>query len=189
MLYPEHHAYARSLSCSSSRRPRPRSNAGTYVGLGVGTGPSVSDSVNTPYLANGRSLRLILGYRFGNISIEGSYTGYTTDESDTASASQFDSRTLALAAKLNYPLGNNFEVFGRGGLLQTELDPADSSATSTTGTGYTLSAGFEYRLNLLVANGSIFVDYTRNQATFDSGTTTSYDQTASMWMLGVTLSL
>ncbi len=166
-------------------------SAGTYVGIGIGTGPSVSDSVNTPYLSNGRSLRLSLGYRFGNISIEGSYTGYSTTEGPTVIApqTQLDSHTLSLAAKLNYPLGNNFEIFGRGGLLQTELDPEDTGSSSASGTGYTLSAGFEYRLNLLVANGGIFVDYTRNQASFDNAAAPSWDQTATMWTLGVNVSL
>ena len=165
-------------------------SAGTYVGLGIGTGATITDSSGISYLSDSRSGRLTLGMSFGRISIEGAYTGYGVIKGNAADGGQYDSRTVQAAAKLNYPLGDNFEVFGRGGLLRTWLNPAiTTSNMSLTGDGYTLSAGFEYKLNLGVAGGAIFVDYSHNQATLDDGTQHQVDQTASLWMLGVNLSI
>src|SRR5947208_2753755 len=90
-------------------------SAGTYIGLGVGTAPSVSDSVDTPYASDGRSLRLAVGYGFelktGRLSVEGAYGGFGYVQGNTpGSDGHYDSRTLQVALKYNFPLGNNFEV-------------------------------------------------------------------------------
>jgi len=167
-------------------------SAGTYVGLGIGTAASVSESSGPLYNTDGRSGRLALGWRLGRFSIEGAYTGYGLVQTQTDGNGKVDSHTVQAAGKLNFPLGNNFEMFGRAGFLRTWLSPSDSSsgAMDLTGNGYTLSAGFEYRLDLGLAGGSIFVDYSHNNASLSgSGTSATLEQTATMWTLGVNLSI
>jgi hypothetical protein len=159
-------------------------SAGTYIGLGVGTGANVSDSSNSSYVSDGRSAKLAVGFSFGRLAVEGAYSGYAQQMGDSYSG-HFDSRTMQVALKYNYPLGDNFEVFGRGGLLRTDLNWSLGQMTSS-GDGYTLGAGFEYRLP---AFGSIFVDYTHNHASFNPDGVAPQDQTAAMWMLGINVSL
>ncbi|HET9990758.1 MAG TPA: outer membrane beta-barrel protein [Kofleriaceae bacterium] len=162
-------------------------NAGTYIGVGVGTGASVGDSLNNSYKADGRSARLALGYRIGPFSIEGMYSGYGYMLANGPGTGLFDSRTLQLAAKYNFALADHFELYGRLGLLRTDLTARDTGADSQ-GTGYTGSLGVEYRLDLLVTGFGVYMDWTRNQATFDNGNGTQLDQSASMWTLGANLS-
>jgi hypothetical protein len=163
-------------------------SAGTYVGLGIGSAPSVSDSANDPYRSDGRSGRLALGWRMGRFSVEGALSGFSYVQANSPGDGHYDSRSGQIAGKFNYPLGDNFEAFGRVGLLRTQLTPTSTTGGDVTGDGYTLGAGFEYRLNLGVAGGSLFVDYSRNQATFGTGAS-AVDQTGSMWTLGVNVSL
>ncbi|MDB4953452.1 MAG: hypothetical protein JWO36_1021 [Myxococcales bacterium] len=162
--------------------------AGPYVGLGIGNS-SVSDSTNN-YLPDGRSGRLMLGTRFGNISAEGAFTGYGLIQRNGANGGLVDARSLSGALKLSIPLGNNFEGFARGGLIRTWLSPqSDARMPTYSGDGYTFSAGFEYRLNLIVAGTSLFVDYTHNSANLTADKFKSIDQTTSLWTLGLTVSI
>jgi hypothetical protein len=155
-------------------------SAGTYVGLGIGK-PSVSDDGIDEFAASGRSHRVMLGMRFGRISVEGAYTGY--DLAPDVGGGPVDSRSLSAALKLSFPLGNNFEVFGRGGVLHTWIDGSDASM-SMSGNGYTFSGGFEYGLDLGLARAALFVDYTRNMVELSSDGMPALDQTASLWTLG-----
>jgi Outer membrane protein beta-barrel domain len=165
----------------------PAASAGTYIGLGIGSGANVSDTVDSPYLADGRSAKLAVGFSFGRLAVEGQYSGFGLIRQNGPATGALDSRTLSAALKYNYPLGNSFEVFGRAGLLRTDLTLRDVGPMSTSGDGFLLGAGFEYRLP---AFGGIFVDYTRDEATFDSSLKGApLDQTSSMWMLGVDISL
>lgn len=163
-------------------------SAGTYLGLGIGSTASVSDSEATFQSGGDRSERFILGQSFGRLSIEGAGTRYGLFHRDAP----YDGTSLAIAAKLSFPLGNNFDVFGRGGLQRTWLS-ANMSANSLRdydGNGWLLGAGFEYHFSMaVVGGGSIFVDYERNKSTFVDATSMSFDSTASMWTLGMTLSL
>jgi hypothetical protein len=163
-------------------------SAGTYIGLGVGTGGDVNDSANASYHADGRSARGVLGYRIGPFAIEGMYSGFGYVNANAAGTGQFDARSVQLAGKYSYALGNDFELFGRLGLLRTDLTSRDS-ATTTTGTGYTFSLGVEYRMDLLLTGLGVYVDYTRNQASFDTAAGAQLDQSAAMWTAGVDLSL
>ncbi|CAN5521788.1 hypothetical protein BH11MYX1_BH11MYX1_23330 [soil metagenome] len=163
-------------------------SAGTYIGLGVGTSANLSDSVNTSYRADGRSARGVLGYRIGAVSLEGMYSGFGYVTANTVGTGQVDSRSLQIAGKYSYALGDNFEVFGRLGLLRTDLTARDTE-TTTTGTGYTFSVGVEYRVDLLLTGFGLYVDYTRNQASFDTADGAQVDQSAAMWTAGVNLAL
>ena len=161
-------------------------NAGTYIGLGIGNGASVSDSVNNSYKADGRSAGIALGYRFGAFSIEGMYSGFGYEIANGPGTGLIDSRSIQIAGKYNYALADHFELFGRLGLLRTDLTTRDTGVDSQ-GDGYTFSVGAEYRIDLALTGMGLFVDWTRNQATFTTDSGVQLDQAASMWTLGANL--
>ncbi len=167
------------------------SAGGTYIGIGVGTIPAVSEDTER-IDADTRALKGILGMRWGQWSIEGSVGGNTmTRLNDRQVAQPFaDFYSLGAAAKFNLPLGNNFEAFGRLGVNHLVLR-GDDDANSASGNGLQFGAGFEYKLNLGVAGGSIFVDYTINRAamTGDNNPKLDYDLTTRTWMLGLTIGI
>ncbi|MEO6775395.1 MAG: outer membrane beta-barrel protein [Kofleriaceae bacterium] len=160
--------------------------AGTYLGVGIGTGASVGDSANRSYKADGRSARVALGYRIGPFSIEGMFSGYGYQVANGPGTGLTDSRSVQLAAKYNFALADHFELFGRLGLLRTDLTARDTGA-SIEGDGYTASVGVEYRLDLALTGLGLYMDWTRNQASFDNADGSKVDQSASMWTLGANL--
>lgn len=165
-------------------------SAETYLGLGIGTAPDVSTSNSTmPIQGNGRSGKLLFGLRFGRLSVEAAASragAFVSPYGYSADATQ-----LSAALKYSFPLGNNFEFFGRGGLEHTSLSLTEDihSADDSSGNGWLLGAGFEYRLNALIAGGSLFVDYEHVQTGLTNNNSMQYDATSSVWMAGVTLSL
>lgn len=158
-------------------------SAGGYVGLALGTQPSMNDefdSVATPF---GRSLRGLVGFRFANVSLEGALNGFSV-------ATQRGDQTVyqgSVALKLSIPIGSGFEGFVRGGLERTWLS-LDDDTFDFSGDGFLVGGGIEYRLNAILANASIFVDYTYHKATLDNDRG-SVDTTSGMWGLGVTVGL
>jgi hypothetical protein len=168
-------------------------SAGTYLGLGLGTAASMSSTTtNAPEAqtvqGNGRSGKLMLGMRFGRLSIEGAAARYGMFMNGYGA----DNTQLSAALKYSFPLGDNFEAFLRGGLehssiglqMQTATQPYDAS-----GNGWLLGGGFEYRLNAVVAGGSVFVDYEHTDTSMSNNSAETFDQTTGIWMAGVTLSL
>jgi hypothetical protein len=169
-------------------------NAGTYLGLGIGTAPDMSATTTTTgseaqtVSASGRSGKLLVGYRFGRLSIEGSAARYGM----FMNSYQADGTQLAAALKYSFPLGDNFDAFLRGGLQRTSVSPqlqAANAAYAADGTGWLIGGGFEYRLNAVVAGGSLFVDYEHADTTMTNNEMTQFDTTTGVWMAGVTLSL
>lgn len=166
-------------------------SAGTYLGLGIGTTADVgtSNTTSTPFeQGGGRSERFILGQSFGRLSIEGAGTRYGL----LHQRSPYDGTSMAIAAKLTFPLDSHFGVFGRGGVQRTWLSNSDSSANtmSYAGNGWLLGAGFEYHFDAaLLGGGALFVDYERANSTFSGETGRPFDSSASMWTLGLTLTL
>jgi hypothetical protein len=159
-------------------------SADTYLGLALGNEPAVNDSLRAVALPLGRSLRGLVGARFGNVSIEGALNGFGVLTTDATDRNVYQ---LSAALKLSIPLGNNFEGFGRIGLERTWLN-IDDANLDLTGDGFQAGAGFEYRLNAVVANASLFVDYTVHRATLASAHT-SVDATSRIWGLGFTVGL
>lgn len=173
------------------------SAGGTYIGLGVGTIPAVSEDSDRVD-ADSRALKGFLGMRWGQWSIEGSLGGNTLTRNRQSNLNTGnpvfdpfgDFYVLGAAAKFNLPLGNNFEAFGRLGVnhmvVRGEKEDNDAS-----GNGIQFGAGFEYKLNLGVAGGSIFVDYMINRAamTGDVNDKLAYDLTTRTWMLGLTIGI
>lgn len=160
-------------------------SAGTYLGLGIGSNARLDGQMGHYSDGGDRSGRLILGQSFGRLAIEGTATRYDLGYG----VSSATGTSLAAALKLSLPLGNNFELFGKGGLQRTSLSGNDPSLGDLSGNGYLLGAGFEYKLDFGLGGGSIFVDYQRNKTSFDLGTSQMLDGTVSMWTLGITLAI
>jgi hypothetical protein len=134
-------------------------SADGYLGLGVGTPPGVNDAMESFSPPSGRSLRGIAGIRFGNVSLEGALNGFgVVFKNQNRTVYQ-----LSGALKLSLPLGSGFEAFGRAGIERTWLN-LDDPRNDLMGDGFLVGAGFEYRLNAIVSNASIFVDYNIHHA-------------------------
>ena len=161
-------------------------SAGTYVGLGIGSSASVGSNTLAVTGDGGRSERFVLGESFGRLSIEGAGTRFGARHR----AIGYDDTTVALAARLTFPVSGPIAVFGRGGLERTWLSPGPQNMTSYAGNGYLLGAGIEYDFHVsILGGGAIFADYERTDSTFQSAAGSPFDYNASMWTLGVTLSL
>jgi hypothetical protein len=165
-------------------------SAEPYLGLGIGTAASghVGDDASSQMSDGNRSGKFLVGYSFGKLSIgtvsvEGSATRFNQLYRNAAN----DGTSLAIAGKYGVPLGDGFEAFGRLGLQRSSLS---TSVGDLSGNGWLLSAGFEYHVDALVKGASVFVDYTHNQTTYDNGPhSPSLDSSASMWMLGASMTL
>ena len=57
------------------------------------------------------------------------------------------------------------------------------------GNGYLLGVGAEYRLDLTIASGSIFIDYTYNKAGFQDDRMRQIDLSSRMWTLGLSVGI
>jgi hypothetical protein len=160
-------------------------SAGTYVGLGIGTSPATSGDVSMA--EDGRSGRLQLGYRVGPLSIEGLAGRADLARADGAS---YAWTTLGLAGRVSHGLGGGFEVFGRLGYQRTSIEQA-GGYDAFSGQGLMFGGGFEYRLDLLVAKGSLFVDYNVERSDLDRERVPNmqYGLTSRVWTLGAILSL
>ena len=158
-------------------------SAGAYVGLGIGTGPATSGAV--PVEPDGRSGRLMLGFGFGRLAIEGLGSRYDMVRSD---GHEYTGTTLALAGRINFPIGDNFELFGRVGVQHTSLDPK-LYMEPYSGTGFLVAPGVDYRIPLGLTSLAVFIDYTIQHAAMGTqyGTGT-LGMTSRVWTLGATLS-
>jgi Outer membrane protein beta-barrel domain len=157
-------------------------SAGGYLGIALGNQPAVNEEMETKANAIpvGRSLRGLGGYRHGNLSLEGTLNGFgvSTGRGDRTVYQ------LSGAFKLNLPLGNDFEAFGKVGLERTWLNVGDERY-NLTGNGLMGGAGFEYRLTRILANASAFVDYTIHHATLKDARNNTVDETSRIWALGL----
>jgi hypothetical protein len=159
-------------------------SAGTYLGLSLGTEPAVTGGLDEVATPSGRSLRGLGGLRFGNFSLEAALNGFGV------LTGRGDQNVLqgSLAAKLNLPIADGFEAFGRAGLERTWLDVGDDRY-NLAGNGFLVGAGIEYRLNLAVTSASIFVDYNVHRATLEDQRNAQVDATTRVWSLGFTVGL
>lgn len=159
-------------------------SADTYLGVALGTQPGINDELAMTATPVGRSLRGIAGLRFGKVSLEGALNGFDVIPNRNGPTTVYQ---LSAALKLSLPLGNNFEGFGRVGLERTWLNLSDP-VYDLTGDGFLVGGGFEYRLNAIVSNASIFVDYNIHHATLES-MANKVDSTIGIWGLGVTVGI
>jgi hypothetical protein len=167
-------------------------SAGGYLGLALGTQPGVNDEmakdVGDPA---GRSLRALGGIRFANnFAIEGALNGFGVVAPSRGDQTAYQ---VSAAARLNIPLGNNFEGFARLGLERTWVNVGDERY-NWAGNGFLVGGGFAYRLegvfanSGVLANSAVFVDYNVDHATLEN-TRDKRDETARIWALGFTIGL
>lgn len=166
-------------------------SAGTYVGLGIGTAAGGSWEHNQLELQGDvdgfeRSGRLVLGMRMSKLSVEGQASQFALTFGDP---SEFQGTQVGVGLKLNVPLGDNFEIYPKGGLARTWLTGRGTVMDDYAGSGWFLGAGVEYRLSFAVTAASLFLDYQRTQTTFGSDSQYDFDSSFGMWTLGATLSL
>jgi hypothetical protein len=162
--------------------------AGGYLGVAIGSEPGVNDEfVQLEGQPTGRSLRGLAGIRFSKVSLEGALNGFTVLTNNFGEQTAYQ---LSGALKLNLPLGNGFEAFARAGLERTWLNQSDSvnQGLDLVGDGYLAGGGFEYHLDAVIANASIFVDYNVHHARLDSPRITT-DATTRIWGLGILVGL
>jgi len=162
--------------------------AGGYLGVALGSEPGINDAfVQGEGQPLGRSLRGLAGIRFGHVSLEGALNGFTVLTNNFGEKTAYQ---LSGAVKLNLPLGNGFEAFARAGLERTWLNQSDAQdpAVDLVGDGYLVGGGFEYRLDAVIANASLFVDYNVHHATLDSPRIT-VNATEQIWGLGILIGL
>lgn len=160
--------------------------ADTYVGLGIG--PSLGFSGDheqaSQYEGDGRHLKVIGGMRWGQFSAEASIGGFGLFYPHNG---ETDGYQATASGKFNYPLTNGFEAFGRAGLHRTWIN---GMVEERYGNGWLIGAGFEYRVKLPVASGSIFVDYQIQRTAVTSDIQVpEYNLTSRMWTLGVIVGL
>jgi hypothetical protein len=161
-------------------------SAGTYVGLGIGTSAGGSMNGTDTVDGGGRSGRLMIGSRFGKLSIEGQGGRFDMQ----FPASRYEASELGVGLKLNVPIGNNFELFGRGGIERTWLTATTSANMDAAGNGWFLGGGVEYRLNLGLTAASLFLDYQRTTTSVTADANMAqFDASAGMFTLGATLSI
>lgn len=159
-------------------------SAGIYGGLSVGPDAAVQDD-NADLEAQGRAVRLLGGYRFGRIAAEASVSGTTFRDS---TGTDVDHRQFALVGKYNFPLGSNFELFGRGGIQRTSLGFQGGSYTYS-GNGIIFGPGVEYALKFVAASATIRLDYTISYAETERDTQETVSITSGQWMLGFTVGM
>ncbi len=182
------HAMMRALLAAAAITLPTAAHAGTYLGLGVGTEPAMSDSATPDYAqGSGRSLRILGGMRFGNFSLEANFDGFgvvnprvTTDNNEYA---------LSGVGKLSLPFGSGFEGYGRVGLERTWLSFGGPSQNDFAGNGYLVGAGVELRLDALLAQASIFIDYTLHSTSMTNDAKGKLDQSYRMWTLGFSVGI
>jgi hypothetical protein len=174
-----------AIVAASAIAAAPTASAGTYLGLGIGTAASPGGDIPMTSSDGNRSGRLILGTRFGHLSVEGTGERYGFFRG----VAVYQGNVLGAALKYSLPLGNNFEVFGRGGLERTWL--STDNPAGLAGNGWLVGAGFEYRLNLGVTGASVFVDYEHTDTSLvnQSDMKATRDETIGLWTAGVTLAI
>jgi outer membrane protein with beta-barrel domain len=146
---------------------------GSYLGLGVGPAPSLSDD---RFTGDGRSVKALGGMRWGQFSVEAQLGGFDLAVSNTVIQGSVN-------GKLNLPIADGFEVYGRGGLGHSWLRAA-KDVNNQEGNGFVLGLGIEYRLDLTVASGAIFLDYGYNSTTFKDDRDRQLDLSTRVWTIG-----
>jgi len=166
-------------------------SAGGYIGLGIGTAPAVNgsnlESYNATTREDGRSGRLVGGFRFGRFAIEGAI-GKFDFVYDDGNLFAFTAYQAQVSGKFTLPLQDGFGVFGRVGLHKQWFNAqrADFDALDVSGTGIVAGVGVEYRLPTAL-DVSLFVDYQYSRGGM-SGERLDFGSTSTrMWTLGATI--
>jgi opacity protein-like surface antigen len=160
-------------------------HAGGYIGLGIGDGIATSGDID--YAADGRTMKLIGGFAFGKLAVEGS-----AQRADVAMVGNTRTQSLTqlgIAGKYSYPLSDGFEVYGKLGLNHATVSANDGGSgmgIDGSGNGYLFGGGAEYRSKLPV---TFWVDYTVTNATITMPEYQDRSLTTRQWMIGASLGI
>jgi hypothetical protein len=158
--------------------------AGGFVGLGIGTSPGFT-SDGAELEGDGRSAKLLVGYRFGRISIEGAIGGWDAALESQNSLYSVEMYQGSISGKYSLPLSDGFEAFGRVGLQRTQLNHVDERFNAE-GNGFLVGAGMEFRIPTAVTQASVWLDYQFSRTSLE-GELTEAGITTRMFTLGVTI--
>jgi hypothetical protein len=157
-------------------------HAGPYLGLGVGTAPDMSGEMQG-FAASSRSGRLMLGQRFSAVAVEGAVGGF---QLANARDVEYDAISVSGGGRLHVTLEGPLSLFARAGLERTWLEADDMP--DYRGDGYYGGLGAELRLALPLGETSVWVDYSRHQATLRSGDR-EIDAASGMWTVGLSVGI
>ena len=165
--------------------PRLAAAEGGYLSLGVGSSASLGGDLSG-YESTGRSARLSIGQRFGRLGLEAGIGGYGFE---FGNAGNYDALGLGVYGRYSRPLVSKLEGFGRFGVERTWLRPDSTTGRGFKGNGIALGAGLEYGLDLGLAGGAVFLDWTLHSAGVSNQFGDDLDTTSNMWTLGLAVSL
>jgi hypothetical protein len=153
-------------------------HAGSYLSLGFGGDPALQGDLDVAADgAGGGNSRLALGQRFGRIAIEGSLSRFGVPDATATSA--------GVHARLAFPLGSNFELYGRVGLEHLWLGDSQMSLSGDA-QGMVGAAGLEYRLSApLLGSASLWAELSEDRFETDSGA----EGGVRLWTLGASLGM
>ena len=161
----------------------PAVHAGTYVAAGIGTGAATDGSLSGFTSDGQHSGRVMIGQRFPYLSLEGGLNYY-----GLATKGTWDAYSTVADLKLDLPLIPLLTVYLKGGVEHTWITPpANATVGTISGNGWTGAVGFEYRLDALVANTSVWLDYSRHADSLDNNT--KVIGTANMVTIGVSVGI
>jgi hypothetical protein len=165
--------------------------AGGYVGLGLGTSPAINvsnEETHRDFVGDGRSARLIGGFRFGRLAVEGAYGGadHGMQLEPNGTYYPISLRQLSVSGKYNLPLSDGFEAYGRLGLQRTSLTLDGDDRFDASGSGVVAGIGMEYRVP--IAGASIWIDYQYSHASLENDNgLTKMDLHSRVWTVGATI--
>jgi hypothetical protein len=153
--------------------------AGSYVSLGLGGDPALQGDLEAAAGGDaGGNGRLALGQRFGRLAIEASLSRFGIPDDDATAA--------GIHARLAFPLGGNFEAYGRLGLERLWLGDSTMTTVSGDASGWVGGGGLEYRLKApLLGTASIWAELSQDRFTTEAGA----EGGVRLWTLGATLGL
>ena len=165
-------------------------SAGGYIGLGIGTAPAVNGDNLESYRADthedGRSGRILGGFRFGRFAVEGAISkfDFVYDDGNLYDMTAYQAQ---VAGKFTLPLQDGFGVFGKLGLQKQwfENDRTDVDL-DVSGTGIVAGVGAEFRLPTVV-DVSLFVDYQYSRMGIANDTIDFGSTSVRVWTLGATI--
>ncbi len=123
-------------------------HAGGYVSVGVGTGPRFTNGLQNSYSGDGHnSARVLVGKRFGLISIEGGIGGYGLHGVNVYTSDISGDRAYSASASVvgQVPVMAKLEVFARLGIEKTWVT-GEADDRGISGGGYLVGAGVAYDL-------------------------------------------
>ncbi len=164
-----------------------------YVGIGIGSDSGISGELSNYFDTNEETSnsRIVLGQRFGALSLEASLFGSQLQGVGAMAAADSYS-TISLGVDLKYSVGlvGALEGYGKIGLNKTWLTGPDSGESlSYSGRGNALGLGVQYNFNIAVTRIGLWADYTVQRTELRDGDRMALDGELSMFNLGLSVGM